>query len=92
MMGDFYYNINHHDPDLKELAVFWFRRIYFTYDYSINSSFSSRLRLEMNNEGDYISFNTMIPFVKDEYLAYKFSKQKAYFGISPAPTFNLIIG
>lgn len=90
MMGDFYYNIDHHNPEIKDLDGFWFRRIYFTYDYSISSSFSSRLRLEMNNEGDYNSSNTMIPFVKDAYLAYKLNKQKAYFGISPTPTFNLI--
>lgn len=90
MMGDFYYNIDHHDPDIKDRDGFWFRRIYFTYDYTINSSFSSRLRLEMNNEGDYTSSKTLIPYVKDAYLAYKFSKQKAYFGISPTPTFNLI--
>lgn len=90
MMGDFYYNIDHHDSEIKDLDGFWFRRIYFTYDYTISSSFSSRLRLEMNNEGDYTSSKTMIPFVKDAYLAYKFGKQKAYFGISPTPTFNLI--
>ena len=90
MYGDFYYNIDHHNPDIKGQDGFWFRRIYFTYDYTINSSFSTRLRLEMNNEGDYASSKVMVPFVKDAYLAYKFNLQKAYFGIVPPPTFELI--
>lgn len=90
MMGDYYYNINHHDSDLKDQHGFWFRRIYFTYDYAINSSFSTRLRLEMSNDGNFTSAITMVPVVKDAYLAYKFGNQKAYFGISPTPTFSLI--
>ena len=90
MFGDFYYNIDHHNHEIKDQDGFWFRRIYFTYDYRINKSFSTRLRLEMNNEGDYASSKAMIPFVKDAYLEYKFNLQKAYFGITPPPTFNLI--
>ena len=90
MVGDYYYNIDQHDPELKGQHGFWFRRIYFTYDYKINSKFSSRLRLEMNNDGQYTSSIAMIPFVKDAYLAYKFGKQKACFGIAPPPTFSII--
>jgi len=90
MFGDYYYNIEHHNPDIKGQDGFWFRRIYFTYDYNIGSGFSSRLRLEMNNNGDYENSRAIVPFVKDAYLAYKFVNQKAIFGISPPPTFDLI--
>lgn len=90
MFGDYYYNIQHHNPDIKDQNGFWFRRIYFTYDYIIGSGFSTRLRLEMHNNGDYEDSKIIVPFVKDAYLAYEFSKQKAYFGIAPPPTFELI--
>lgn len=90
MFGDYYYNVDHHNPDIKDQNGFWFRRIYFTYDYNIRSGFSTRLRLEMNNNGDYEDSKTIVPFVKDAYLNYQFGKQKAYFGIAPPPTFELI--
>ncbi len=90
MIGDYYYNASHHNSDLNELHGFWFRRIYFTYDYNINNNFSSRLRLEMNNDGSYEDAEVITPFIKDAYLTYKFGNQKAYFGISPPPTFSLI--
>ncbi len=90
MVGDYYYNINHNNAKLIDQHGFWFRRIYFTYDYSINSKFSTRLRLEMSNDGGYSSAATMVPIVKDAYLTYKFGNQKAYFGISSTPTFCLI--
>ncbi len=44
----------------------------------------------MSDNGNYISESTLVPFVKDAYLSYKFGKQKAVFGISPPPTFDLI--
>ena len=90
MIGDYYYNASHHNSDLNELHGFWFRRIYFTYDYNINNRFSSRLRLEMNNDGNYTDAEVVVPFVKDAYLSYKFGNQKAYFGISAPPTFSVI--
>ena len=90
MAGDYYYNVDHHDSELKGKNGFWFRRIYFTYDYNFNKNFSTRLRLEMSDNGNYISETTLTPFVKDAYLAYSFGNQKAVFGISPPPTFDLI--
>ena len=90
MIGDYYYNIKNHNAELIDQHGFWFRRIYFTYDYTINSHFSTRLRLEMNNDGGYEDAEVITPFIKDAYLAYKFGNQKAYFGISSPPTFSLI--
>jgi len=90
MIGDYYHNIDNHDAAIKDQNGFWFRRIYFAYDYKIDSDFSTRLRLEMSNEGKYSSSLAMTPVVKDAYLAYKFGKQKAYLGISGTPTFGVI--
>ena len=90
MFGDYYYFIDNHKPDLKDQRGIWFRRIYFTYDYKINRSFSTRLRLEMSNEFNFEETKTMVPFVKDAWLKYKFSKQAFILGISPTPTFQIL--
>jgi hypothetical protein len=90
MFGDYYYFFQNHKSDLNDQRGIWFRRIYFTYDYKINSSFSTRLRLEMGNEFNFEEANTMIPFVKDAWFKYKFSSQSLIIGISPTPTFQLI--
>ncbi|MEJ2196600.1 MAG: hypothetical protein P8X73_17340, partial [Ignavibacteriaceae bacterium] len=88
--GDYYYFIDDHKSDLVDQRGFWFRRIYFTYDYTMNKQFSSRLRLEMSNEGDFTSKVAIVPVVKDAWLKYKFSNQEVILGISPTPTFQII--
>ena len=90
MFGDYYYFFKNHKTELNDQRGIWFRRIYFTYDYKINSSFSTRLRLEMGNEFNFEEAKTMIPFIKDAWLKYKFSNQSFVVGISPTPTFQLI--
>ena len=90
MFGDYYYIVKNHNSDLKDQHGFWFRRIYFTYDYKINQNWSTRLRLEMNQEGDFTSKIAMVPVVKDAWLRYKFSGQSIYVGISSTPTWSLI--
>lgn len=95
MVGEYYNISDHNNKDLKGQHGFQFRRIYFTYDYKFNSKFSTRLRLEMNNDGklnDDGKFDKIVisPFVKDAYLQYKFGLQKAYFGIASPPTFKII--
>lgn len=90
MFGDYYYFFDNHKPELNDQRGIWFRRIYFTYDYKINSSFSTRLRLEMSNEFNFEEAKTMIPFVKDAWFKYKFSSQAFIIGISPTPTFQIL--
>ncbi len=92
MFGDYYYFIGNHHEDLEDTNGFWFRRIYFTYDNKLGDThFSTRLRLEMTNNGKYsngeIAGDKMDdPTVKDAYLKYKFSDQAVYVGISSTPT------
>lgn len=88
--GDYYYIIQNHDSNIKDQHGFWFRRIYFTYDYTFDSQWSSRFRLEMSNKGDFKSNEEMIPIVKDAWLRYKFANQSIYLGLSGTPTFGLI--
>ncbi|NNG28173.1 MAG: hypothetical protein HKM87_11640, partial [Ignavibacteriaceae bacterium] len=60
MFGDYYHITRNHNSDILDKHGFWFRRIYLSYDYKINSNFSSRLRLEMGNEGDFTSKTAMM--------------------------------
>lgn len=90
MMGDYYKIIDNHNADLKDKHGFWFRRIYFTYDYKIDGNFSTRIRLEMKNAGDFESADKIIPELKDAYLKYKFSKAALVLGLSSTPTWGIV--
>ncbi len=88
MFGDYYYILKNHNSDLKDQRGFWFRRIYLTYDNAMDEHFSTRLRLEMSNEGDFTSSVVIVPFVKDAYLQYKIEKHAFLFGISQTPALS----
>jgi hypothetical protein len=90
MFGDYYHITKNHRSDILDKHGFWFRRIYLSYDYKINSNFSTRLRFEMANEGDFKSKDAMTPIVKDAWLKYKLDKIQFILGISPPPTFAVI--
>ena len=90
MFGDYYFVVDNHNSEIKDQHGFWFRRIYFTYDYKIDSRFSSRIRLEMSNEGKYNSSDKMLPAVKDAWLKVRLSDHVIILGISPTPTFQII--
>ena len=88
MFGDYYYILKNHDPESKDKRGFWFRRIYLTYDNAMNQHFSTRLRLEMSNEGDFTDAVSMVPFVKDAYLQYRLEKHAFLLGISQTPALS----
>jgi len=88
MFADYYYILENHDSELKDKRGFWFRRIYLTYDNDMAEHFSTRLRLEMSNEGDFTTSFAMVPFVKDAYLQYRIEKHSFFFGISQTPALS----
>ena len=88
--GDFYWIPQNHNSDLQGENGFWFRRIYLTFETKISDSFSSRLRLEMNSEGDFITNSSMVPDVKDAYLKWSSEDHAIYAGISGSPTWGLV--
>lgn len=90
MMGDAFWNAGHHVKEFKGITGFQFRRVYLTYDNDLGgNAFSMRLRLEMAHADQNNANGSMVPFVKDAYLAYKNGDHKGYFGISGTPTFGL---
>jgi hypothetical protein len=98
MFGDYYYNIlrdstidnlnNTGLTGIQDLQGFDFRRIYFTYDYSISEQFSTRFRLESQT---LVSVNNtlFLTYIKDAYLNWKniFKGSNFIFGIQPTPAF-----
>ncbi|HED05131.1 MAG TPA: hypothetical protein ENI61_00430 [Ignavibacteria bacterium] len=88
--GDFFYNVENHNPSLMDLNGVNFRRIYFTGDFIIANNFSSRFRLET----DYIgrpNRNELGVMVKDAWLKWHniFKGSDLVFGLSPTPAFDV---
>jgi hypothetical protein len=88
MIGDYYYVVSHHDASVENDNGFWFRRIYFTYDNNLDDKLAMRFRLEMNSPGDFKTSTTLIPFVKDAYLAMKLGKHTLMLGLIGTPLYD----
>ncbi|HVZ41220.1 MAG TPA: hypothetical protein VHI13_18210 [Candidatus Kapabacteria bacterium] len=103
VFGDYAYNVGRDStigklPNTaltgpKDFQAFQLRRIYFTYDQDISESFTSRFRLEADQEAN-ASNGKIGVFVKDAYLKWKnvFSGSDVTFGIQPTPTFDVSEG
>ncbi len=87
--SDYYYFLSNHQKALEGMNGFWFRRIYFTYDYRLNKRFSLRIRTEAASSGNFLR-EKITPFIKDLYLRWDFSGQSLFAGISPTPTINMV--
>ncbi len=81
MIGDYYYALANHDAAVKNNNGFWFRRIYFTYDNKLTDQIAMRFRLEANSPGDFKTATTLIPFVKDAFLAAKVGTHTLMLGL-----------
>jgi len=103
MFGDYFYNAardtsitslpNVANGGAKDLRGFQLRRIYFTYDYDISESFSTRFRLEADQSAN-TSNNKIGVFVKDAYIQWKniFDGSNLIFGIHPTPAYEISEG
>ena len=90
VFGDYYYIVKNHKTEIKDQRGLWFRRIYVGYEYQIDDNFSTKLRLEMSNEGDFTSKVAIIPFIKDAWLKYKLEMMELMLGIHSPPSFTVI--
>jgi hypothetical protein len=100
MFGDYYWYFERHqdnvsatDPTpVEEQHGLWFRRIYFTYDYSHTERLTMRFRLEANSDGSFAG-GELTPYVKDAYLRWTYrGKQQLTLGIHPTLTFDWLDG
>ncbi|MDZ7374298.1 MAG: hypothetical protein ONB23_10055 [candidate division KSB1 bacterium] len=89
VMGDYYYVAHHHDRSLQDRNGFWIRRIHLTYDRILAPAWSTRLRLEMSQPGDFSS-GIASPFLKDAYVCWERGTGQLFLGISPSPTWQIV--
>ena len=76
----------------KDSTGLWFRRIYFTYDFTYSESLTTRFRLEANSNGDFTG-GDLVPYVKDAYLKWTYKgSQQLTLGIHPTLTFDWLDG
>lgn len=96
MFGDYYWYDKWHQDEISGANPnsvegeqgFQFRRIYFTYDLSFSERLTTRFRLEMNSNGQFIN-NNLEPYVKDAYLRWTYTgKQQLTLGLEPSLTFD----
>ena len=88
VFGDYYGFAQHHLPEWQGQQGFWFRRIYFTFDYRLSPRITTRLRLEMNSNGA-LEGGLLTPYVKDAYLRWSFAERhQLTLGIHPSLTFD----
>jgi len=88
IFGDAYWVAANHDPTLEGENGFWIRRGYLTFDHKLGERLSARLRFEVNSPGDFRTEKKLEPFIKDAYLAWRFSKHTLYMGVSPSPAWD----
>jgi hypothetical protein len=96
MFGDYYWYYERHQDqasstnptEVENQHGLWFRRIYFTYDFTYNERLSARFRLEANSNGKFAG-GDLTPYVKDAHVkwAYK-GRQQLTLGIQPTVTFD----
>jgi hypothetical protein len=100
MFGDYYWYYRWHQDQVSDTNAnavegqqgLWFRRIYFTYDFTYNEKLTTRFRVEMNSNGDFTG-GDLVPYVKDAYLKWSYQgKQQLTLGISPSLTFDWLDG
>ena len=100
MFGDYYWYYDRHQDGIsisnptpvEGQHGLWFRRIYFTYDFTYNDKLTTRFRLEANSNGDFTG-GDLTPYVKDAYLKWTYKgSQKLTFGIHPTLTFDWLDG
>jgi hypothetical protein len=85
LFGDYYWMARHHNDDVKNRNGFWIRRVFLTFDRSVNDKWDARIRFEMNSAGDFSSSDKLSPYIKDAFFRYHSNNTKILLGISPTP-------
>ena len=77
-------------PQWEGQQGFWFRRIYFTFDYTFTPKLSTRFRLEANSDGK-LEGGSLTPYVKDAYLRWTYlGRQQMTLGIEPSLSIDFV--
>ena len=84
VFGDYYYFSRDHDAAWQGQDGVWFRRLYATFDYTFTPKVTTRIRLEMNSDGQ-LQGGLLTPYVKDAWLRWTFlGRQQLTLGMHPS--------
>jgi hypothetical protein len=90
VFGDVYWVAADHDSAIEDINGLWLRRINVTHDYKFDEAFSSRVRLEAQTPGDFVSTEIMLAFIKDAWVKWTTGNQNVLVGLSPTPTLSMV--
>ena len=89
LFGDVYHIPSHHTAAGDGATGVVLRRGYFTADFGLNDTWRGRVRIEVNQDGEFESYGFEADF-KDLFLARDFGRHEFVIGLSPTLTFDLI--
>ena len=89
LFGDIYYVDGHHMPESVGALGAVLRRGYLTLNSHFAGDWDARLRLELNQSGDFEDYSFELR-AKDLFVAHSFGRHRFVFGLSPTPTFDLL--
>jgi hypothetical protein len=89
VFGDVYHVASNHLEAADGDSGLVLRRAYLTLDAEFTEALFGRARLEVNQDGDYVSdaFDTGL---KDLYLGFRAGRHRLLAGLTPTPTFDLV--
>jgi len=90
LYGDYYGVLQSHRDELEGENGFWIRRLYFTYDHTLSTALSLRVRLEANSQGDFLSTGVTTPYVKDAWLKWARGAHALTAGLAPTANINFV--
>lgn len=90
LFGDYYWFAKDHDPAWEDQQGFWLRRIYLTWDHRFSPSLVTRVRFELNGNGQLKS-GSVTPYLKDAYLRWTYAgRQQLTLGMQPTPAIDAL--
>ncbi len=87
--GDVYAVPIDHLPEAEGSVGAWIRRAYLTGDFNISKQIFARARVEINQDGDFVS-HAFTADLKDLFVRWTVGQHKLIFGRSSTPTFDLV--
>ena len=87
--GDVYHLPSHHLPEGDGATGAVLRRLYLTGNANFDSGWFGRLRVEVNQSGEFETYDFEADF-KDVYFGYKFEHHTVMVGLQPTLTFDVV--
>ena len=90
LFGDAFWVVSHNDKSIQDRTAFWLRRVYFTMDQPLDEGMDARVRLEMNDPGDFTSRSRLTPYLKEGWVQWTWGDHALVAGLGPTPTWHQV--